>query len=330
MASVCHVVGKLVVRQPRVFALVLAVAAEISFAPSASGQDKVSFEDSSTPSSSSAPAPAKQFTDEGDVDLSESPLVLITHPGITWDSKAVAKPGVDAVMEVAAEKDWQSVYLQYSIDPDGYYPAEKNPDHLVRSYGGEFSFDVASKTVISMGGWFSHCHQRSINGLFTAFAKEPTEDRKILVVTEGVFEGISSDISKRLVPNEQDRRDLEKDYDNFTVPLSSLLGAGTDKKAFAELSRFAEEMYGVAWQPAEFNIKLVYKGLEKSWVRSDKNKTITIEFVSIDPGSPTLKIEEDSLDSEEDSLDFEDDLLDSEEDSLGSDEHSEQDLLEEL
>ena len=241
-------------------------------------------------------SPEQRFTEPEDVTLQAKPFVLVTHPGTEWDKKAVAKPGMDAVMKIAQESGWQGVYLQYELDRSQYYPENQDPDYLVHSYGGEFTFEIPGDTVISMGGWFSNCHSLTIRTLLKRFSKQKKGDRHIVVVTEGVFEGVFSPFSQSLLSSEE-QREFEQGFGNFTVPISAVLRSRPEEKAFSALVRFAENNYVLPSQELQLNITLRYMGQERAWRKTAAFPTVTIEFVHVDIDEPKIDLDKPKTDA---------------------------------
>jgi hypothetical protein len=93
--------------------------------------------------------------------IAANELLFVGHANLDgWDHTAVAKPGVDSVIQQARKDGATVVYFVSSEYPD-WYTAERRPDYAVISEGQEHQIDVRAKRVTFVGGSFMFCLLRN-------------------------------------------------------------------------------------------------------------------------------------------------------------------------
>ena len=221
---------------------------------------------------------AQEFSPPSEVKLEGKTSMIVTHPGTEWDVQKVAKKGIDFGVEFAKKKSWPTVYLQAELDTLSYYPSVQTPDHIVLSSAGEFSFEVKSKRVVSMGGWFSNCHKQSVRDILKAFSKSPKKNRKLFLAVDGIYEGVNNEFASGLLDHQTQRR-LEGEFAGHTVPLEAILDEVEEEDAFNALVGFAEQHYSLHVDEYPFNFILTYGELTKRWTRDKSLPTVHIRFI---------------------------------------------------
>lgn len=78
-----------------------------------------------------------------------------------YDHTAVAKPGIDRLVEEARKNGWTVVYWVSGEYPD-WYTADRRPDYAIVSEGQEHQIRIDARRVIFSGGSFLFCLLRNV------------------------------------------------------------------------------------------------------------------------------------------------------------------------
>jgi hypothetical protein len=135
-----------------------------------------------------AACPPAVFTPPAQVHLPEETAVFATHISTSWDVKASAKVGANAVVAYAKANGYPTVYLQDSEDSEKYYYSECSPTYYVQSNGGEFSFHFSARHVVSIGGYWERCQRNTVEKIMKQWdmVKDP-QDVRITEVMNGTY-----------------------------------------------------------------------------------------------------------------------------------------------
>ena len=77
-----------------------------------------------------------------------------------YDGTAVAKPGIDHLVQEARKKGWTVVYFVSKEYPN-WYTADRRPDYCIISEGQEHQIRLDAERVIFTGGGFMACTLRN-------------------------------------------------------------------------------------------------------------------------------------------------------------------------
>lgn len=88
-------------------------------------------------------------------------LLFVGHANLDgFDRTAVAKPGIDRLVQEARKKGWTVVYFVSQEYPD-WYTADRHPDYAIISEGQEHQIQVEAERVVFTGGGFMFCLARN-------------------------------------------------------------------------------------------------------------------------------------------------------------------------
>jgi hypothetical protein len=88
-------------------------------------------------------------------------LLFVGHANLDgFDHTAVAKPGIDRLVQKAKKNGWTVVYFVSKEYPD-WYTADRHPDYAIISEGQEHQIRVDAQRVIFAGGSLMFCLLRN-------------------------------------------------------------------------------------------------------------------------------------------------------------------------
>jgi hypothetical protein len=88
-------------------------------------------------------------------------LLFVGHANLDgYDHTAVAKPGIDRLVQEARKKGWTVAYF-VSAEYPNWYTADRRPDYAIISEGQEHQIRVEAQRVIFAGGGFMACTLRN-------------------------------------------------------------------------------------------------------------------------------------------------------------------------
>jgi len=88
-------------------------------------------------------------------------LLFVGHANLDgFDHTAVAKPGIDRLVQEAKKNGWTVAYFVSQEYPD-WYTADRHPDYTIISEGQEHQIRVAAERVVFTGGDFMFCTLRN-------------------------------------------------------------------------------------------------------------------------------------------------------------------------
>lgn len=89
-------------------------------------------------------------------------LLFVGHANLDgFDHTAVAKPGIDRLVQEAKNNGWRVVYIVSKEYPD-WYTADRHPDYAIISEGQEHEIHVDAERVMFAGGSFMFCLLRNV------------------------------------------------------------------------------------------------------------------------------------------------------------------------
>lgn len=89
-------------------------------------------------------------------------LLFVGHANLDgFDHTAVAKPGIDRLVQEAKRKGWPVVYFVSQTYPN-WYTADRQPDYAIISEGQEHDIHVDAERVTFAGGSFMFCVLRNV------------------------------------------------------------------------------------------------------------------------------------------------------------------------
>src|SRR5262245_22516809 len=88
-------------------------------------------------------------------------LLFVGHANLDgWDHTAVAKPGIDRLVQEAKKNGWTVVYWVSKEYPH-WYTADRRPDYAIISEGQEHQIRIEAQRVVFAGGGFMFCLLRN-------------------------------------------------------------------------------------------------------------------------------------------------------------------------
>jgi len=110
----------------------------------------------------SAQPPIKAVPHSTVKEIAGKELLFVGHANLDgFDHTAVAKPGIDRLVQEARKKGWPVVYWVSENYPD-WYTADRHPDYAIASEGQEHEILFNAQTVHFTGGDFMFCVLRNV------------------------------------------------------------------------------------------------------------------------------------------------------------------------
>jgi hypothetical protein len=92
----------------------------------------------------------------------QSSLLFVGHANLDgFDHTAIAKPGIDRLVEEAKQNGWPVVYFVSQEYPN-WYTSDRQPDYAIISEGQEHDILIEAQRVIFTGGSFMFCTPRNV------------------------------------------------------------------------------------------------------------------------------------------------------------------------
>jgi len=171
------------------------------------------------------------------------PLVAVPHRALTeiagrellfvghanrdgWDHTAVAKPGIDRLVQEAHRNGWPVVYWVSEEYPD-WYTADRRPDYAIVSEGQEHAIHVDAERVVFAGGGFTFCTLRNAQMTLHGMATHGARRVHFVFPAQAIWEpDVLGPGEKRPYPAPMvllatlfaRRADDERAYDEIVVP----------------------------------------------------------------------------------------------------------------
>ena len=94
-------------------------------------------------------------------EIAAKDLLFVGHANLDgFDHTAVAKPGIDRLVQEAKKNGWTVAYFVSQEYPD-WYTADRHPDYTIISEGQEHRIRVDAERVVFTGGDFMFCTLRN-------------------------------------------------------------------------------------------------------------------------------------------------------------------------
>ena len=94
-------------------------------------------------------------------EIAAKDLLFVGHANLDgFDHTAVAKPGIDRLVQEAKNNGWTVAYFVSQEYPD-WYTADRNPDYTIISEGQEHQIRIDAERVVFTGGDFMFCTLRN-------------------------------------------------------------------------------------------------------------------------------------------------------------------------
>jgi hypothetical protein len=211
-------------------------------------------------------------------------LLFVGHANLDgWDHTAVAKPGIDRLVQEAKKNGWTVVYWVSNEYPY-WYTADRRPDYAIISEGQEHLIRVDAQRVVFAGGGFTFCTLRNAQFTLHGMVKHGARRIHFVFPAQAIWEpDIWGPGEKRPYPAPMvllstlfDRRaDDARTYDEVVVPFLNrlimefpLLGYPPDPPA-PPLSELLKNWSIVVRFGDRF---------ERVYRRGDSNTTLLVEF----------------------------------------------------
>lgn len=204
-----------------------------------------------------------------------------------WDHTAVAKPGIDRLVQGAKKDGWRVVYWVSQEYPN-WYTADRHPDHAIISEGQEHQIRVTAERIMFAGGSFMFCVLRNVQMTLHGMAKETRAERIHFVFPAQAIwvEDISGPDDVRPIREPRillatlfaRRENDARAYDEVVVPFVDrvikefpLLGYPADAPA--------PPLSGLL---GDWTIMVrLSDGFERVYRRADSHKTLLLEFQGV-------------------------------------------------
>jgi hypothetical protein len=211
-------------------------------------------------------------------------LLFVGHANLDgFDHTAVAKPGIDRLVQEAKKNGWTVVYWVSKEYPD-WYTADRHPDYAIISEGQEHQIRVDAERVVFAGGGFMFCLLRNAQMTLHGMLKHNVARRiNFVFPAQAIWRGPA-------------------DSQPYPAPMvlltASFAGCANDAQAYDEvvvpfLNRMIME-FPVAGYPADPPVPPLSELLEdwsvvvrigdrfeRVYRRGDSNKTLIVEFQDV-------------------------------------------------
>ena len=110
-------------------------------------------------------------------EIAAKDLLFVGHANRDgFDHTAVAKPGIDRLVQEAKKNGWTVAYFVSEEYPD-WYTADRHPDYTIISEGQEHQIRVDAERVVFTGGDFMYCTLRNAQMTLHGMIKRTTTRR---------------------------------------------------------------------------------------------------------------------------------------------------------
>jgi len=154
---------------------------------------------------SRAACPPHKFTDPAQLRLDGDSVLLVVHPTSAHDARLSSKRGIDEAVAFARKHRIPVVYLQDDSPPASYFPEDCEPNHWVRSEGGELGFDIAAPHLYIVGGHVELCLSVALHEVLYRWSKMPARNRTVTYFMDGIYSN-----GKMIDPGESFYPDFER------------------------------------------------------------------------------------------------------------------------
>jgi hypothetical protein len=217
-------------------------------------------------------------------EIAAKELLFVGHANLDgFDHTAVAKPGIDYLVQEAKKSGWTVVYWVSEEYPD-WYTADRHPDYAIISEGQEHQIRVDAERVVFAGGGFMFCLLRNAQMTLHGMLKHNVARFVHFVFpAQAIWRGPA-------------------DSEPYPAPMvlltTSFAGCANDAQAYDEVVvPFLDRMitqFPVAGYPADPPVPPL-RDLLKDWSvvvrfgnrfervyrRGDSNKTLLVEFQGV-------------------------------------------------
>ncbi len=126
-----------------------------------------------------------RITDDSEIILKSDVVLIATHANPVFDVLKTAKSGVDNTIAKAKARGIPRVYLTQFLDPDYYQDCK--PTYWARSQEGEFHFPVKAHHVITVGGFWERCENRSMAEVIRQWKQMPDGNFTLTYVMDSLY-----------------------------------------------------------------------------------------------------------------------------------------------
>jgi hypothetical protein len=183
---------------------------------------RIRLEVAGDPRSPIASVPHGSFTE-----IVAKELLFVGHANLDgWDHTAVAKPGIDRLVQEAKANGWPVVYWVSAEYPD-WYTADRHPDYAILSEGQEHEIRFDAERIVFTGGGFMFCLLRNAQMTLHAMAKHGARRAHFVFPAQAIWEpDVWGPGEKRPYPSPMvllstlfaGRPDDARAYDELVVP----------------------------------------------------------------------------------------------------------------
>ena len=114
-----------------------------------------------------------RFTEPARIKLDGDSVMIVVHATSTHDARFATKRGLDEAVRYAKDKHIPVIYLLDDSPEQFYFMEDCNPDHWVRSEGGEIAFEVPQTQLYIVGGHLEMCLSTTLHDIVYQWAKLP-------------------------------------------------------------------------------------------------------------------------------------------------------------
>lgn len=211
-------------------------------------------------------------------------LLFVGHANLDgYDHTAVAKPGIDRLVQEARKKGWTVVYWVSQEYPN-WYTSDRHPDYAIISEGQEHQIRIRAERILFTGGGYTFCLARNVQMTLHAMLQHDAPSRIHFVLrADAIWKG-------------------PDDGKPYPAPMALLATSfshcANDADAYEKIAvpflDIVVHQYPVAHYPADppapplndllagWNIVVRFADrFERFYRRADSSKTLVIEFQGI-------------------------------------------------
>lgn len=128
-----------------------------------------------------------RFTEPARIKLDGDSVMIVVHATSTHDARFATKRGLDEAVRYAKDKHIPVIYLLDDSPEQFYFMEDCNPDHWVRSEGGEIAFEVPQTQLYIVGGHLEMCLSTTLHDILYQWAKLPPRNRTVTYFMDAIY-----------------------------------------------------------------------------------------------------------------------------------------------
>lgn len=138
-------------------------------------------------SAASAICPARSFNYPSDLLLDADAALIVTHASASFDARYATKPGVDAAVRFARNRNLPVLYLEKDEAPESYFAEDCAPDYRVFSEDGELPIEMGPADLHVVGGHIELCLAHTLQDVLASWSRRPNTRLRLTFYMDGIY-----------------------------------------------------------------------------------------------------------------------------------------------